>query len=206
MSKGQDTNGGQSLRDLAEEYNTNKPTINARIKKLEQVLNKPLTTKQDNIIYITEHGKRLLDDDIKTNPIKPKKKRQKSNQTKTPTIKQTKQAPKEPEKDSQSDYLNEYIELLKENLNRLEEQLKAKDLQLARQNELIESLNANIQALNKTLSESHTLLSREQDLKAAALPMPEPEPMPPRQSRNGNKRNFLSKLLIAGKVIKGDYD
>lgn len=201
---------GLSLRELAEEYNTNKPTINARIKKLEKVLNRPLTTKQDNIIYITEHGKRLLDDDIRTNPIKPKKKRQKKAGSAAPATNQPRQsappvrqtAPEQPEKASQSNYINEYIELLKD-------QLEAKDLQLARQSELIESLNDTIKALNKTLSESHALLSREQDLKAAALPMPDPGITPaarPEQSRPGAKKSFLSKLLVAGKVIKGNYD
>lgn len=189
-----------NLNDVAKKYGTNKPTINARIKKLERDNpSKVLTFKSDNVIYLTDIGLELLDKNINEKPIS-----RKSFKSKKPLKKDVENSFK---KGAEPVFKDELIELLKNNNKLLESQLDAKDREIARLSQIIEAQNQTIKEINQTLShtltESHTLIGREQERALIDNQAPELNPVRPKPDR---RKSFLSKLLVAGKVIKGDYD
>lgn len=175
-----------TLREFAEEHGIKKPTVNARIKKLETSNpEKTLTIKIKNIIYLTEEGLNLLEKSFDETPVKQPKIKRRGRK---------KKAAKEDE--------NELIKPYQEHIKRLEKDLDAAEEFIREQAQLIEQLMNSNSELTRTLSEglkdSHRLLNQEQSL--ALIDKTESEKKPQR------KKSLLARLSVAGRVLRGEYD
>lgn len=184
-----------TLRSLAKKYGTNKPTLNARLKKLEREHPELILTSigENHTILLTETGLMLLEEDLTLRPIQPKKK----DGTKADrlTVKNTEK--REPKGTYISEQQYKYmIELLEEQIKILEKEIERKNQTISELTQLAEKQLETIDKSIKTITESHILLGREQDrpalteVKQQEAGQPETPPSPSQRPRT-----FLAKLL-----------
>ncbi len=171
----------KTLQDLSNKYGAKKPALYARLKKIRA--GHPETElfyKKANVLYLTDIGLELLEADLKVNPINTKVKQKK--QDKQPQLK--------------TENNRELIESQKAYIKTLEQQLEAKDKTIDKLLSVIENLNSNY---SQSLSESHSLTSQQQTIKAFELSQPE-------ITASNKTKRLMSKLIITGKLFRGDYD
>lgn len=186
----------RSLEDIAIAYESNRPTIYARVKKLKTLHpNEQLTEKIDNTLYLTDLGYALLTQNLREKPLKGKRT---SGQHEPPIQDESfqrnfnedlkknskefnenlKNEPKE------QDVKDKLIEEQKAEIEFLRSQLITKDQQTKQLVEVMDNLNQTIKELNKTmrntLFESHSLLldKKSEEVKATS---PEPIVTPPEE-------------------------
>lgn len=177
-----------TLREYSEKHGIKKPTVNARLKKLERNNpDKTLTVKTDNIIYLTDSGITLLDKSFNDSPVK------------APATKKSKKRIKN--KKPVSENSGELIKLYQETIKRLENELSDSNQEKERLLKQIDKLTAMVSELTgavaSALKDSQQLLNQEQSL---ALIDKTTTPDKP-----GEKKSILARLAVAGKVIRGDY-
>lgn len=178
-----------TLREFSNIFNIKKPTVNARLKRLEKINpDKNLTIRKDNVIYLTENGRELLEKSFKDSPV---------NQTK----RKVKRGNNEPVKDKSDS--GELLRLYQEKAKLLENDLKAsrrENERLVNQVEKLIAINAELSgAIGGALKDSQRLLNQEQSL--ALIDKTSVTPDKPKE-----KKSILARLAIAGRVLKGDYD
>ena len=184
----------KTLNDLASQYKAKKPALYARLKKIEAGQpDTELYYKSGNIIFLTATGLKLLEADLKANPIN----------TKAKARKRQKQE-KEPEQQDSPIYYKELIESYKVQIKRLEQQLETKDRTIERLLAVIEELN---KSYRQVLSESHTLTSQQQRIKAIELSQPEqPANNPEQPVKPKRKKSLIARAIVSARIIRGDYD
>lgn len=179
-----------TLREFSETHGIKKPTVNARLKRLEKNnRDKILTVKTDNVIYLTEYGLSLLEKDFRDTPVK------------VPTKGKTKK------RDNKSNNSGELIQLYQKQIERLEDDLKASRLENERLLNQIDKLTAMVADLTGALSgaltesqrlitDSQRLISQEQSL--ALIDKTDGQKKP------REKKSFIARLAIAGRILKGE--
>lgn len=175
-----------TLKEFSERHKIKKPTVNARLKRLEKNNpDKTLSFKSGNVIYLTGSGVSLLEKSFKESPVKAPVKAKRSRRS------NGREASKEAG----------LIELYREQVKQLEGELKA----VRRENEkllsLIETMAASNSDMSKSLGvalkDSHTLLNQEQSLALIDKTATQTQ---------RKRKSLLARLAVAGKVIRGEYD
>lgn len=180
-----------TLREFAEKHGIKKPTVNARLKRLEKInQDKTLTIKTDNVIYLTECGLALLEKSFKDTPVKPPAKRKAKRRANT-----------EPVKDNE----RELIKVYQEQIKRLESDLSASRRDNERLLLQIDKLMAMIAdltgAVSLALKDSQRLISQEQ-----TLTLMDKTDNAGGQEKPREKKSLLARLAVAGRVLIGNYD
>lgn len=182
-----------TLREFSEKLGVKKPTVNARVKKLEKNFpNEKLTVKINSVIYLTETGLALLEKSFEESPVKVKaKKQKKEKRSKQPTKNET----------------DELHRAYQERIKQLEDEVKTYRHELERKSKQIDQLLASQASLTNTVSEalknSQILLNQEQSI---ALIDRKLEADTKTEQPKKKKRSLFSRLTIAGRVLKGEYD
>lgn len=177
----------RTLKSIAKKYRTNKPTVNARLKKLEREHPELILTSigENHTILLTDTGLMLLEEDLKLRPVQPKKK------SDTKTDKKASNMPYISDKQ----YLDA-LELLKKQNEILESEIAIKNKQIDKLTEVINRQQETINKTLKTITETHILLGREQDRPALTTAKQQEagqQETPPRPSQR--PKTFLAKLL-----------
>lgn len=203
-----------TLKSVAKKYHTTKPTINARIKKIEREHpNKQITyTGENHTLYLTADGLELLEQDLINRPIKTRNKKGKKGGINEDilTVQNT------VKKDVKTEYITrrehqEIVKLLEEQIALLKTELDAKNLQIGN---LTEIINNQTKTLSHTLNESHTLTSQAHELTAIEKFKADTKPTPPtieadiataskelQKPRPKGKGSFIAKVYAIHKFL-----
>lgn len=193
-----------TLKNLAEKYGTNKPTMTARVKKLEQENpEKTLTVKRDNTIYLTQTGLKLLQENIKEKPFGTKKRSTKKSK-KTDTKNTIKNTSKNETKNT--DISNELLKALKDQLDRqdkeiqtLKDQLETKDRQI---NKILDTLNQTLTQSQYLTGQAQTIINQDRITQELNEPPTETPPSGSGQPAP-QKKSLFARLIVAGKILTG---
>lgn len=139
-----------NLDELSKKYEIPKPTLNARLKRIEQK-NKhlKLSYKEKNILYLTELGQELLEAELKENPYK--KKAFKKNVFKNDFKKTLKS-------DLKTDLKTENN--LNKDIKKLEKELQEAEIKEAELNIKIKELNIRLEAKEEISSLKDELIAQ----------------------------------------------
>ncbi len=177
--------GQLTLKEFAEKRNIKKPTVNARLKRLERNNpDKTLTVKKENVIYLTNKGLELLNKSFNEIPVKT-----------PPAKRKVEKRVNKPVKE------NEIIKLYEKQIERLENDLKLSRLEnerLIKQNDKLMALITDLTgSLSGALLDSQRLLNQEQSLalidKTGA------------GENKKEKKSLIVRLALIGRIIKGNY-